>query len=369
MGLLRVLLALSVVLEHVGVLPLTNGTFVGGVVAVQSFFLISGFYMALVLNEKYNERKSFYINRLLRLYPTYWAVLIMATLSTFILKHDMVFTHILNSDWSIGSKLLMMVSNIFIIGSDWMLFLYPGDGRLQFTSDFLQAPVKFYDYHAIPQAWTLPLEIMFYAIAPIIIKNKKVLLTLAILSLICRYFVYDFFSANDPWSYRFFPSELVFFIIGAFSYYNYKIISQFKCSYNLGIIALGLMTLYIINFSKFPIFFPNTVLFSGQHLQFYMMLSLSIPFIFLASKNNSLDRYVGELSYPIYLSHLLIIGFVSYLPHPTYSVVYNVIIYTLMLSFAINHFLQNPIEKVFKNNSQTLKVSIKNSFTPNNSNY
>ena len=52
MGVLRCLLALSVLLAHD-----VDGWFklIDGAVAVQCFFLISGFYMALVLNERYAE--------------------------------------------------------------------------------------------------------------------------------------------------------------------------------------------------------------------------------------------------------------------------------------------------------------------------
>jgi peptidoglycan/LPS O-acetylase OafA/YrhL len=354
MGFLRVLLAFSVLLEHIGVFPLTNGKFVGGVVAVQGFFIISGFYMALVLNEKYKEPKSFYINRLLRLYPTYWIVLVMTILATLLFGNELFLKNILNADWSVGSKLLMIISNLFIVGSDWMMFLYPGENGLQFTSNFLQAPIKLYSYHMLPQAWTLPLEMMFYAIAPLIIKNKKMLLTIVAVSLICRYVVSTFIGTNDPWNYRFFPSELIFFTIGALSYYSYTTISRFKYSFSIGVAFFIFITLYIINFDNIPVFLWNSMVFTGQHLQFYILLAFSIPFIFLITKSNSFDRYIGELSYPIYISHILVISLVSHLPKITYSVVYNVIIYTLVISFVINHFLQNPIERIFKRKAQML---------------
>lgn len=352
MGFLRVLLAISVLLEHVGGLPITNGKFVGGVIAVESFFMISGFYMALVLNEKYNEPKSFYINRLLRLYPTYWAVLITSTLAGLIFAHDFIFLKILSADWTFGSKLLMIFSNLFIVGSDWMMFLYPGNNGLQFTSNFLDNQTKFYTYHMIPQAWTLPLEIMFYAIAPFIIKNKKMLLIIILLSFLCRYIVFSYIGTNDPWSYRFFPSEIIFFILGAFAYYSYQLINQLKYSFNIGVSLFILIIFYIMNFDNIPVFILNTPIFSGKHLQFYILFVCSIPFIFLISKNNSIDRYIGELSYPIYICHILLISIVSYLPKVTNSIAYNVIIYTVFLSILINLYLQNPIERIFKRKSE-----------------
>ena len=51
MGLIRTLLAISVVLAHSS--PIFGIKLVGGQVAVQAFYMISGFYMTLVLNEKY----------------------------------------------------------------------------------------------------------------------------------------------------------------------------------------------------------------------------------------------------------------------------------------------------------------------------
>src|SRR5215475_13496698 len=76
MGTLRFLLAFSVAYGHLGK-PLSFPT---SDVAVQSFFVISGFYMALVLNEKYgpNSYWLFISNRLLRLWPAYIVVLVLS---------------------------------------------------------------------------------------------------------------------------------------------------------------------------------------------------------------------------------------------------------------------------------------------------
>lgn len=52
MGLIRILLAISVIASHSDALFGFN--FVGGGLAVQAFFMISGFYMALILSGKYN---------------------------------------------------------------------------------------------------------------------------------------------------------------------------------------------------------------------------------------------------------------------------------------------------------------------------
>ena len=74
MGVIRILLAISVVIAHST--PLFGLSFVGGRYAVQCFYMVSGFYMALVLNEKYlgpGSYRVFISARLLRLFPVYLA--------------------------------------------------------------------------------------------------------------------------------------------------------------------------------------------------------------------------------------------------------------------------------------------------------
>src|ERR1700749_5034265 len=77
MGLMRLVLALSVLRGHTGTLLLGLGLLPDDL-AVESFYMISGFYMAMVLNEKYTRQSDliiFWQQRFWRLYPTYLTVL------------------------------------------------------------------------------------------------------------------------------------------------------------------------------------------------------------------------------------------------------------------------------------------------------
>ncbi|MDH6355821.1 peptidoglycan/LPS O-acetylase OafA/YrhL [Dysgonomonas sp. PH5-45] len=81
MGIIRLLLAISVVINHST--AIFGCRLVGGAVAVQAFYIISGFYMAMILTEKYvgkGSYKLFISNRFLRLYPIYWAILLVVIL-------------------------------------------------------------------------------------------------------------------------------------------------------------------------------------------------------------------------------------------------------------------------------------------------
>lgn len=70
MGYIRLILAISVVVAHSGKLPII-GMMIGGSLAVQCFFILSGFYMALVLDRKYSDIRRFWWNRFSRVYSGY----------------------------------------------------------------------------------------------------------------------------------------------------------------------------------------------------------------------------------------------------------------------------------------------------------
>ena len=79
MGLLRLILALNVVIAHAGG-NIFKVTSVGGLISVETFFMISGFYMSLILTSKYkglDKYGLFMSNRLLRLFPIYFTVLFL----------------------------------------------------------------------------------------------------------------------------------------------------------------------------------------------------------------------------------------------------------------------------------------------------
>lgn len=70
-GTFRFILAAMVVIQHFGMVlgPI-------GALAVQAFFCLSGFLMTLLMSSTYKGRPgAFALNRFLRLYPTYWAVM------------------------------------------------------------------------------------------------------------------------------------------------------------------------------------------------------------------------------------------------------------------------------------------------------
>ena len=224
MGILRLLLALSVVAAHCG--TIWKFDLIGGQVAVQSFYIISGFYMSLVLNEKYvdgnSSYKLFITNRMLRLYPIYWVVVLLSIVTCIIIGilskgvQPTTLTNYTSLNINIGPLIFLIISNIVIFGQDIVMFLGldTETGNFFFTKNFAETPVRVLGFLFIQQAWTLALELVFYLIAPFILKKGwRLIILLIISSLVLRLVLYNYFRLqNDPWTYRFFPAELMFFM-------------------------------------------------------------------------------------------------------------------------------------------------------------
>jgi peptidoglycan/LPS O-acetylase OafA/YrhL len=278
MGFVRLYLALSVVVWHIrgSALPFT----VNGYVAVILFFIISGFYMSLVLNGKYRQAPvwRFYLARAMRLYPAYWVVLVLAIWFAAVSASG--------GPWPASPVgwLLAVSSNIAIFGIN-----YGSTTAL------------------IPPAWSLALELQFYVFAPFIVaRDIKLVGAVLVLALACRF---AFFGVDfESWRYGFAPTDLCFFLLGAVSHRLSQLIDAPRFCRNAGIFAAIVL----------PALVGACNLVSVRDLDlstlwvFYIAFAAALPFLFALSKDSSIDRIVGELSYPLYVCHWTVIAATPY---------------------------------------------------------
>ena len=162
MGILRTLFALSVVLLHAGNIFGLN--FVNGQLAVSSFYMISGFYMALILDKKYIKSNSsiwlFISNRFLRIYPVYYVTLAVTLFFIFI-KY---YFHIGTPDNLIDHYLAMTnFSPWYVV--EIVNFIFR-NMTLLLTIDYFLPTDSTGGYLIIQQAQTLQIELLFYLLAP-----------------------------------------------------------------------------------------------------------------------------------------------------------------------------------------------------------
>lgn len=350
MGLIRLLLAVSVVIAHSTSIFGLN--FIGGQLAVEVFFIISGFYMALILSEKYNKNtnhKYFLTNRLLKIFPVYFFTLILCLIFELIRNRfssniqEMSLFHHPGVEINLFSYLGLIISNLIILGQDFLLFLgiNPQTGLFFYTTNFRLHEPALYNFILIPQAWTLSLELVFYFLAPFLVKLKNTkLLVIISLSLILRLTIYNLGLNHDPWTYRFFPTELIYFIFGIIAYRIYKQIEPVKINKKLLSSLLGFYIFYI----TFYQFIPHN---RAKMLVLFTLTIFLLPFIFKLSKNIKIDRFLGELSYPVYISHFLIINVFTHLiglKHD-YLGIFSVLL-TILVSIIILNLIIKPIDNI-----------------------
>lgn len=308
--------------------------------------------MALILNTKYSDKKEifhFYRNRLLRIFPLYIFVLFLTIAFSFFwtslnLPNPMNQLYKDFSNLHISTILYLIFENIFIVTSDLGNFLTVDKGGMLQYSPLGASFV--YNHSLIPQAWTLGIELIFYLIAPFIVKrNSGILILLISISITIRLFIYSMGFHFEPWTNRFMPTEFVFFLLGIISYrfYNYN---------KHQTISIKIFTILYSTFIVFTIFYeklPKILYLPLNPIQwiYFLTLVIFIPYIFKIFKNNSIDKFLGDLSYPIYISHILVIFIIR--NAKTGIDINQASAFSILLTILISIMLLGTIGKFFEN--------------------
>ena len=343
MGTLRTIFAIAVVLAHVW--P-GGPVFVGGQNAVQLFYIISGFLISFILVERksYPSVRSFYVNRYLRLYPIY---LVVAAISLCTRGSD--FFEVYKAAPPSADALLIF-SNASLVGQDWIMFSAVKGHSLIFTTDFWKSDVVLFPGLLVMPAWTLGVELSFYAVAPFILPRRKVIYILLTASVLLRgYLVLIGIGLKDPWTYRFFPNEIALFLLGALAHQILLpayLKHMGKAERWLPEAATAFMVVMSVEYFEIP------GLESVKRLFLFTAFIALLPFTFLFSQRNRIDRWIGDLSYPVYLVQLLAIHLVQYLTFGIdlldfhYMVSLNSVITSILFAILLNKLISDPLEKL-----------------------
>ena len=140
-------------------------------------------------------------------------------------------------------------------------------------------------------------------------------------------------------TYRIFPLEFVFFIIGIILF---RISDKWQDSLilkNAGYFIIPLVLIVILDYYSLPVMPYKDVLFLSG-------FGIALPFIFIVSKKWKVDRWIGELSYPIYIVHLLLMSILmNYYPFSDFYFGFYVALLSIIASFGLIVFVSEPIEK------------------------
>ncbi len=250
-----------------------------GVYAVYSFFLLSGYLMARVLNDRYGfdftGLTRFSINRFLRIYPSYYFFLILS-LSIVYIKPDISFGI---SSYLIFPDLKQMIYNFSII------------------------KVTSVQPQLIPTAWSLRVELIFYLLLALIIARNRYI---CILFLICSIFYYAYLLVEGyALASKYFTlyASALPFCIGALAYFYRQELRFIKLTHAKYIAILFVINLFYANFLGDPYKYGY---FVSIFLGFLLIHALSCAGLDKNSFLMKADKLLGDLSYPVFLCHYFV---------------------------------------------------------------
>ncbi len=285
-GAFRFVLAAMVVVTHM-FYPYWFGHY-----AVFGFFVLSGYLMVLVTNRTYPLTTAgvskFLVNRFLRIYPIYIVILLISLLVVYYTPNSQVFNEALKlpdtaSDW---------VRNVFIFG-----MAYDSGSRI------------------IPPVWALANELVFYLLICLFLgRNAYVAMVWFLASIL---WVASSIYSEGGFSERYFSiaAASLPFSVGALIYHYKKYLDN---------IFDRVPWWFLVLFTIYVFISPICILFLEKGGALFnlidphglvMYLNIILMAIWIGKLNNfkfkdsrlvEADKFLGDLSYPIYLVHWIV---------------------------------------------------------------
>lgn len=276
MGLLRLLLAIAVLLSHMGY---TVYGYNPGVAAVVVFYILAGQVVARLWFKAPAEQRLWWFlrDRALRILPAYYVSLVLVAGVWWLgWLHDPYFLgHEPTSfDWFANISLLPM-----------NYFMFNGSDR----------------FALLPTAWSLALEVQFYLLVPLLLSRVWLYRSIALLSLLVFAGAQVELIQHEHYGYRLLPGVLWVFLSGVL------LAQPSRRHYGVLAILWALCCVYTTS-----LFVSNNTLSFLFEVAFGY--SMGLPMVYLLGRISVrspfmqvLQRHSGAYSYPLFLIHLPII--------------------------------------------------------------
>ena len=322
MGALRLFLALLVVVNHIWG-PAENML---GFQAVMSFYMLSGYLMTKVVQDVYGTDARgvgrFLVNRALRLLPAYWlfAVLTLALLLVMPPSFSwggMVQVPATSVDW---------LSNLTLIDLAW------AEGVL------------------IPPAWSLGIEALFYIAMPLVLarSRRSVEIWAAVSLVITVALVID----GAGFGYRYYPcyAASLFFSLGALCHVHARALRHVALPPFLLWPAIIVLAVLAVASEVAGLSHLYWAYYAGAVL-FAVILLTIVKQPAPGRIRARVDRWFGDLAYPVFLSHFIAAGLVNVvlgwlLPAGTAVFLVATIAVTLAISTAFVAWVDPHIQRL-----------------------
>lgn len=300
-GCFRFLLALLVLCQHeLHLLPIANRVYFYhlelGIIAVAIFFVVSGFIVAEANDVFYRRRPwQFISNRLLRLIPPYLAALLMT-----IAVHYVLFSQGRLVPWDaplVGSPL------------QWRVLL---SGLLDVVPFFRPSYVSHQEFEFIPFAWTLRVEFAFY----LYVFGVFLLLSFETLTERARRMVavagfgtayllfFAFLLSNSRLPQQ--MADIPFFLFGISTFRSWRYPGRGS--------RVHVWFAAVCMLAAFPLWRQKgspVLVYQLPILFLLVAMFVNLKGMDISERWQSLDRWLGNLSYPLYLNHFVVLLLLS----------------------------------------------------------
>jgi peptidoglycan/LPS O-acetylase OafA/YrhL len=276
-GTIRFVFAYLVLLTHL----MEGSRYVShsGAFAVFGFYLISGFLMTRVLNERYKFKLlNFFINRMLKLYPLYFLVAFLTLICIFL---EPTKANKFHHAWRLDLNVFDVFANIFII------------------------PFEMHSEHLrlVPPSWSLAVEIISYT-ALFFFISRSILNTILALVLSVSYHLISYFI-GQPWVFRYEPFQAALLPFSLGSLLFFLRIKKIFTQNGLKLVYL-VVGLWLVNYATAG--YNHGTYNINFDIFFYINLAILFLLIYIVADVSSgkIDRYLGDLAYPVFLVHWLV---------------------------------------------------------------
>ena len=305
---LRFFLSLTVILGHYALLikPDRHAVFGGSALlnpgsAVFGFFLLSGYSVSASLDR---AERDFYLRRIVRIWPTYFACLALGLLVYIIVPNGF--------HWPIQST-IGLPTFLTIVASFLML------------QTVIAGPIP-----SVGVIWSLSAEWWHYMIAPFLRKFPSGILVGA---MVASFFVYMFVSpppggGPEGFEHGIGIIALSWMWVSGFLYHRHR-------QQRFGLLVICLPPILVLHYGHFigvPMFISIFALIICETLKFSPQL------------RRTLD-YLGDLSYPMYLFQVPVMIIVITLGSTNKYLIVGCIV---LLSVASLHFIDYPCREAYK---------------------
>jgi peptidoglycan/LPS O-acetylase OafA/YrhL len=257
-------------------------------IGVDIFFIISGFIMVFSSESLFRTKGAwmvFLFKRFWRVVPLYWTII-----TIYLVRNLLSGREVPSLEGAIASYLFIPYDSL---------------------NNKIIRP--FYEI-----GWTLNYEVFFYLIFAVFLYFKKKIACLSVFIVFLTFFLFGKFSPVKWPFFLFYSQPIIFeFCLGGLLGLFYK--KNFFLSYiNFFLIQFIFLFFVLSNDFFFPFLFidsatPNNflrLLFWGVPACFYIFSMIYMPNIF-DSPTKRLLRFLGDISYSLYLSHPLVMGLLS----------------------------------------------------------